>query len=104
MKLEQFKKGDVVTRVKMTKDYSYVGIGQKMEFLGILNGCVYFRMEKTIIFYVVYEMYNDDCWEFYIDPMTLLEDDKEEDIQSKIDKAIEREDYELASTLKKQLK
>lgn len=103
MTLNQFIKGDIVTRVKPSATGSYICVGTRLEYVGVANGCAYFKVDGTkLLMYVQYDLYDDEWWEYYVDPYSLLNTD--EDVQVKIDKALQEEDYELAESLKKKLK
>lgn len=124
--IHDFKKGDEIVRVKPAKSYgvnifgeqgsgdrSYMG--EKLIYVGIANGQIY--LKSTDPFYI--KMFDNelidlalDCWdegwEAWIDPKTLLDDTAEVVVDKKILKqriqaALDREDYETAEKLKKQL-
>lgn len=125
----EFKKGDLVTRVEPSKqlpshffqeegvrDRSY--IGDPLKFMGIINGCAYFKRINSID----RKIFGDDLlqlqldifsngWDNYIDPKTLLSDDDKDTIviskngiKEALEKAILDENYEEAARLKKLLK
>jgi hypothetical protein len=124
----EFKKGDRVVRVEPTRalgqslfggpgvrDRSY--IGDQLIFVGIANGCAYFkrtdRVEIAILGNKLIDLsldIFDEGWDYYIDPNKLLEDIDDvvgiskEHILDQISKALACENYELAAKLKKQLK
>lgn len=146
--IKTFKKYDEVTRVEPAKelqsnktdllgsiffgnfsgsgggDRSY--IGSKLIFMGIANGCAYFKRNEQPSWLTVdldklielqLNIYSEG-WEFYFDPKKMLEDDyhydgsnlkndintlNQTDIQTQIEKAIKEENYELAEELKKKL-
>lgn len=101
MKISEFKKGDIITRVKPTLSLSYVGVGVKLEYVGNLNGCVYFKLDGyNALMYMIEDLVNDNHWEYYVDPYSLL---KEENLEEQISKALEEENYELAQMLKRKL-
>jgi hypothetical protein len=119
-----FKKGDVITRVKPLigdsgplgdKDYSLVG--KKVTFLGIANASVYLSKpgdfltslllgKETITIQLPLEL-AENGWADYIEPdfidsdAPILED--EESIKKEIGKAVKEDDYERANALKKKL-
>lgn len=103
-----FKKGDRITRVKPSEgvgDRSY--IGTELIFVGIANAKIYFKMEGfSIAEDAIYSIDLDlfvDGWEEYVDPQSLLQGSEEVidrlSIEKQIERAIEREDYELAARL-----
>lgn len=119
----EFKKGQIITRVSRSKPYILGGLGDgsymgdPLLFIGIANGHVYFKNKDPFsvlmlgsdkIFGLQLELFSEG-WEVYIDPLTLLEDSDitlgmtQNDIENKINKAIQDEDYELAEKLRKQL-
>ena len=92
--INEFKKGDFVTRVEPAKsigmmdvfgnissgDRSY--IGDKLIFVGIANGCAYFQrgneFEKMMFGDKLLDLPLDifsDGWDYWIDPKTLLNND-----------------------------
>ena len=124
----EFKKGDYIVRVEPTtpigesmfgepgvRDRSY--LGQKQEFLGILNGCIYVRPCGTSWFDKKDNMRNlpldvfSDGWDAWVDPKILLEPTNNtrmniptSELKKRIELALENEDYELADKLNKKLK
>ncbi len=82
MKIEQFKKGDLITRTKPVKDSyalrglkadkttdNYTLVGVCVEFVGIANGLIYYNINGRLdsVFYNVFA----EGWEMHIDPDTL---------------------------------
>lgn len=120
-----FKKGDVITRITPAKPYFFGGdgdrsyMGDKCEFVGIANGQLYVTIKEGIWESLglnnkpqglALDLWSDG-WDYWVDPDTLLNlsDGEEfkmsnEQIQSKIDEALEMEDYETAEKLKQKLK
>jgi len=129
-----FKKNDVVTRVKPAKsfgkaispfsgkeielgrDRSY--IGEKLIFVGIANGCAYFKRTSEIELKIFgNKMIDleldvfDEGWDYWVDPETLLDSEidystnsmSRKEIEEKISQAVSEENYELAEKLRKYL-
>lgn len=120
-----FSPGDIVTRVEPAKlsnrfadgfDCSYVG--EKLIFVGVANGCVYF--EPTDSFSIVLQKSRlidlpihrfENGWAHYIDPITLINSKRiskyksmsDTSLLSRLDEAIEAEDYEEASRIKHEI-
>lgn len=126
MNITTFKKGDVITRVepslaifggftgeRLFGDRSYMG--DPLEFVGIANGCAYFKRLKKIDIMIfgdeLLEIRLDafsDGWEFYVDPKSLLTIDYSQKVDKKtleieLQKAIDSENYELAEEIKKKI-
>jgi len=130
-----FKKNDVVTRVKPAKsfgktidilsgqeielggDRSY--IGEKLIFVGIANGCAYFKRTDAVELRIFGDKLIDleldvfdEGWDFWIDPETLLDSKidystismSKKEIEEKIIQALQEENYELAARLRDELK
>jgi hypothetical protein len=78
MKIQQFKKGDIITRIQrssITGDRSYMG--EKIIFVGIANNQIYyFLLEYKYI--GVNKLRNvelkdwEDGWDYYTEPNTLI--------------------------------
>ena len=133
MNIESFKKGDIITRTEpslaifggmsgifggkteLHGDRSYMG--DQLKFLGIANNHIYFQsldevsilsFGKDRIFDLAVDAWNEG-WELYIDPKSLLEENQpivtlsKKQLEDKLQKAINNEDYELAEKLKIQL-
>ena len=129
-----FKKNDVVTRIKPAKsfgktidiltgnevelggDRSY--IGEKLIFVGIANGCAYFKRTDPIELKIFVDKLIgleldvfDGGWDYWIDPETLLDSEidystnsmSRKEIEEKISQAVSEENYELAEKLRKYL-
>lgn len=107
-----FKKGDRITRVKPSEgvgDRSY--IGDELIFVGIANAKIYFKMEGfSIPEDAIYSLELDlfaNGWEEYVDPESLLKGSEEVidrlSIEKQIQRAVEREDYEIAARLQRKL-
>lgn len=118
----EFKKGDILTRLKPMsdsdgyKDFSLVGA--KLIFIGIANACIYlskksdplskiFLGHDSIQIKLPLELC-EEGWDSYVEPdfgdglsIDTLTD--EEAITTEIQKAIEEEDYFRAEALKKKL-
>lgn len=122
MKIFEFKKGDVITRVlpivdseEGFPDYSFVG--KEFIFLGIANASIYLSRELDFLSQLfmgidrhsiqipmgIYE----DGWEFFVKPDFLDDEspliDDEERIQIQIQKAAENQEFEKADILQKKL-
>ena len=103
MNIYQFKKGDIITRIKPLvetdgyKNYKY--IGSKLEFLGILNATIYLKyvdnkLDKNpfaILFGIIDQKIEipaelwEDGWSYYIEPNFLDEktdEEKDEELES----------------------
>ena len=131
----EFKKGVEIVRVQPAKslgpmislsgavidgggDRSY--IGEKMTFIGIANGCIYYKREDKFlgdedankIKFLSLDCWSEG-WELYINPNSLLEGTAnnsseidnlaKEAIEQRLQKAVADEDYELAEKLKTKL-
>jgi hypothetical protein len=124
----EFKKRDIITRVvsslplghdKKTGmphvDRSY--IGNKMLYVGIANGKIYLQRLDSL----PRKLFGDSLvglpldifeegWDYYIDPKTLLDDVEgdinisKEELEIKLKRAIDIEDYNKASIFHKMLK
>ncbi len=80
MIITEFKKGDLITRVKPVYQQStsfmhsgsnnYAAVGQQCEFIGVLNGLIYYRNNDAIC--ELYEHEYCDNWEYWKDPETEL--------------------------------
>lgn len=124
----EFKKGDYIVRVEPAEpvgesifgapnlgDRSY--IGEKMEFMGVLNGCVYVRPTRTVWFDKKDNLRNlpldifSNGWDYWVDPETLIDSTPskhtsvpEGELRKRIELAVADENYELADKLSKLLK
>ncbi len=118
----EFRKGDILTRLKPMqddegyKDFSLVGT--KLTFIGIVNACVYlskksdplskiFLGQDTIQIKLPLELC-EEGWANYAEPDFGEENPidnftDEQAITSEIQKAVEEEDYFRAEALKKKL-
>jgi len=125
----EFSPGDIVTRIEpsviisqsmfmggMSYDSSY--IGEKLIFIGIANGCAYFEATDSFTYILQKGRLIDlpihkfeEGWAHYIDPTTLVnakrkskyESMSDTSLVSKLDEAIEIEDYEEASRIKHEI-
>lgn len=130
--IQEFEPGDIVTRVEpvvninsggvfsfgstITEDGNY--IGEKLIFLGIINGCAYFeptdsftkQLEKgNPISLKLYKYSNG--WSHYIDPLTLIDSKpisryeslSDTTLINKREEAISNEDYEEASRIQHEI-
>ena len=122
----EFKKGDVITRIIPAKelpgifggrgigDRSY--IGEPFIFVGIANGCIYIKRALKVDILEFGDKLMDlkmdifsEGWDYYIDPLSLLTDIDDviiiskEQLEDQLEKALEDENYELASVLKEKL-
>jgi hypothetical protein len=128
-KIYEFKKGDRIVRIQPAKsngrsifnpegigDRSY--IGDELIFVGIANGQIYAkRTDKLSIRLFGDKLLNipldlfDEGWEYYINPEELLDESfledsiilSKEQLEEQLEKALEDENYELASVLKEKL-
>ena len=125
----EFDKKDIVVRVEPAKpigesifgvpnqgDRSY--IGDRLEFMGILNGCIYLKRTDPVSLKIfgdkMVELPLDifsEGWDIWVNPLMLLEDDEVENIMAsdkelrkQIDLALADENYELADRLSKKIK
>lgn len=125
----EFTPGDIVTRIQpsvivnktmfmggLNYDSSYVG--EKLIFVGIANGCAYFEptdsftylLEKGKLIDLPLHKF-EEGWAHYIDPATLVnakprskyDSMSDTTLVSKLDEAIEEEDYEEASRIKHEI-
>jgi hypothetical protein len=134
MKITEFKKGDIITRIEssiaifggglnflgmntsLSSDRSYMG--EELKFLGIANNQIYFQsldsltnmiFGKDKIFNLPIDAF-EEGWDYFVDPKTFLEDNQpieslsKEQLQSQLQKALSEENYEKASDIEKQLK
>jgi len=78
MKIQQFKIGDIITRIQRTSitgDSSY--IGEKIILVNIANNCIYYLLPDCK-YLDVSEVRNvklkdwEDGWDYYTEPSTLL--------------------------------
>jgi len=113
----EIQKGDIITRVCEAKPYpsgvrdrSYMG--DKLKLVGIANSQIYFQnlehVSMTIfgkgkIFKVPFDLW-EDGWDFYVEPLTLLNSSEKRDIlEKRLQHAIDMEDYSSAEEIKKQI-
>jgi hypothetical protein len=134
MKITEFKKGDIITRIEssiaifggglnflgmntsLSSDRSYMG--EELKFLGIANNQIYFQsldsltnmiFGKDKIFNLPIDAF-EEGWDYFVDPRSFLEDNQpieslsREQLQSQLQKALSEENYEKASDIEKQLK
>ena len=121
-RIYDFKKGDVITRIKPLidndgfKDYTLVG--RKVVFQGIANACIYIAREMDMMSMLFTGMSKhilqvplevaEEGWAFHIEP-DFLDDgdtpiiDEEYKLLGEIEKATDIEDFEKADKLKKKL-
>jgi len=145
MKIHEFSKGDIITRITESKPYPTLYgdsapdkayIGKALEFIGIANGCLYVKpyidenkrgsSDLVSIFSLIGDLTNktinlnldiwEDGWSYYIDPETMETISKKtketnnfsnyskEELEEKLQNALEEEKYEEAEKLKKELK
>ena len=110
-----FKRGDEVVRLQPSKgfgDRSY--LGEKLTFIGCLNGSIYLEVEpnsfmaqilKKSQLVLPLDIWSDD-WDYYIDPKELFSKEPVVNLkylQSLLNKAIAEENFEEAERLKKQI-
>jgi len=120
-RIYDFKRGDIITRIKPIiddegfKDYNLVG--RKVIFQGIANASIYLAKETDMMALIFMGMARhtiqlplelaEDGWAFHIEPDFLENDapiiEDEEKLQKEIERATEIEDFEKADKLKKKL-
>ena len=124
----EFKKGDKIVRVEPAKSYgtSLFGeplkgdrsyIGEELEFMGVLNGCVYVKPIRITWINKKDDLRNlpldvfSEGWDYWVDPKSLLDDSLEDaisatesELKKRIELAIADENYELADKLSKLIK
>jgi hypothetical protein len=111
MNIREFKKGDNVVRTEASAgcgDRSYMG--EKLTFIGIANGCVYFDREEDSFMAKMTgtrrtELRLDwwsEGWEYWqdIDSLENPNGQVKYNLKQEIDKAVANEDYELIAELK----
>jgi hypothetical protein len=116
MKIRDFKKGSIITRISPSENGDRSYLGNKLLFIGVANNRIYYKnlteVSKAVfgedrIFDLAYDWWQSG-WEYYVDPKTLMEGEEfkftDLSIEQQIERAVEAEDYELAEKLKKQLK
>ena len=128
MSIYEFKKGDIITRIKPSKSLKLPGeekyedrsfIGDSLVFLGIANASIYLeRNQIKGIFDIIFDgpinlpldLY-DEGWSYYIDPYKIGENENNskvplsaETLRRELKIALEKENYEEAVDIKKQLK
>lgn len=128
MNIQNFKRGDIITRTEPSLaifggvfgdeqrgDRSYMG--RELRFIGIANNHIYFKsLDKTDIAIFgdnkIFDLAIDawsEGWEYYINPESLLEENtpiiqlNKKQLEDKLQKAIDSEDYELAEKIRIQL-
>ncbi len=124
----EFKKGDVITRIIPAKPYSEerIGvfgkkggvrdrsfIGDKLIFMGILNGQLYFQYTNSLELSLFGDKLKglaldiwDEGWELWQDPQTLLGTNfiaSKESLEKQLEIALKNENYEEAEKLKKKI-
>jgi len=126
----EFNPGDIVTRVEPSvvinkkmfmggMDYDSSHIGEKLVFIGIANGCAYFKPTDSFTYLledggpISLELHKfAEGWAHYIDPDILIKAKPESKYKRMttsqlIDqkgRAIDREDYEEANRIHHELK
>jgi len=74
MHINEFDKGDIITRVVGIEQVGIMCnglVGRRLKYVGIANGCIYYNSEGSDrIQSLVHSEYNEG-WEKYIDPSTL---------------------------------
>lgn len=77
--IHNFKQGDVITRVKPSKNGDRSYMGDRLIFIGITNSQIYYENPKSIIGRVTGTMISNlsldqwsEGWELYVNPITLL--------------------------------
>lgn len=122
MKITDFKKGDEITRVEQDrKTGSVMFIGDKLVFVGILNGVIHLYAPQPIMTPIgkmpkgkvaIPAIAFEEGWELWKDPNTLYEgiegivkeEAKEFTLEKQLENAIKEENYELAAELEKKIK
>jgi hypothetical protein len=134
MNISNFKKGDIITRtepseaifgggvnalgieIPQTGDRSYMG--NKLKFVGIANNHLYFTyLDETDVALFGKDKIRglaldawSEGWDFYVNPESLLEEStpivslNKEQLEIQLQKAIDKEDYELAEQIQIKLK
>lgn len=133
MNIQEFKKGEIITRTEPSLaifggginfmgvetapkgDRSYMG--DKLQFVGIANGQIYFKSLKPIYITIfgqdkIFDLPLDtfsEGWEYYIDPETLLQDNtpipqmSKQQLEKALKDALDKEDFEKAAELRDKL-
>jgi hypothetical protein len=116
--ISEFKKGDFITRLGPSKprfkgahpDRSYMG--DKIEFIGIANGMIYFHIHDSIfdsekLCDLELDLW-DESWGEFQDPYALFEiknpNESTLSLEDQLEEALANEDYKLATKLRNQLK
>jgi len=76
MNIKKFKKGDKITRIEPTPivgDRSY--IGECLIFIGIANACIYYCHQIDIKLRHLKLIEWENGWDYYKDPITLLDEE-----------------------------
>ena len=130
MNIQEFKKGEIITRTEPSLaifggginfmgvetasrgDRSYMG--SKLQFVGIANGQIYFKsldstdiaiFGKDRIFDLALDAFSEG-WEYYIDPQTLLQDNtpipqmSKQQLEKALQEALDKEDFEKATEIR----
>lgn len=68
MKIEQFKEGDIITRIAKAKcshgdDGSY--LGDRMEFGGFEKGIIFVKIDRLELVTIAEPAFQDDNWDYY---------------------------------------
>jgi len=123
----EFTKNDSIVRIQPAKslgpiinligqsqersgDRSY--LGEELIFVGIANGQIYLKSTDEFrlshfgdkLLSLDLDLW-DEGWEYYIDPLTLTDDNYTisidiKSLENRLDKALDNEDYELAEKIK----
>lgn len=115
----EFKKGDIITRLKPFMDEfglkDYTLVGNPIIFLGIANACVYLSKKADFLTKLFIGQENvqiklplelcEQGWSEYIEPDFLSKECSNDKIslEKEIEKALQKEDYLEADLLKKKL-
>jgi hypothetical protein len=118
----EFKKGDVITRIKPIIDSDtghkdYTLIGRKLIFMGIANATIYLAQEFDFLAKILLGMDKNVIqlpvdlwptgWSYHVEPDFLDEDsmlvDDEQRMQEQLNFAIENQHFEKAEDIRKKL-
>lgn len=123
--IDNFKEGDILTRIKPITFYTdkhdklvsnSMYIGSKMKYMGKYNGSIYFRRTNFVEVLFLGEYFHlpkhdwSEGWALYEEPPFMksseekdLENMSEDFLEKLIEDATKKEDYEKALNLKKKL-
>lgn len=114
MNISEITKGQIITRVEPRTYYNYTTggchtdnrfIGEKLTYHGLANGMIVLsRNENEVLCITIHEW--EEGWEFFIDPLTLVEGSKDmivKTLQVKLFEAVENENYLEARRIQNEL-